>query len=119
MTFNSINWSLILENISRLCRIVYMYAYNCYSPHAGLFIVGGKELKPKEGTTQGDPMLMALYGIGLIPLLSKIKSDDISEHVKHVVFADIPLVRQDSDSECSQHISRGKTGHRHKRSVGH
>ena len=86
--FNSINRSSMLENISRLCPIVYTYAYNCYSPHARLFIVGGKELKSKEGTTQGDPVSMGLYGIGLIPLLSKIKSDDLSEHVKNVAYAD-------------------------------
>ena len=72
--FNSINRASMLENISRLCPIAYVYAYNCYAPHARLFVVGGKELKSKEGTTQGDPVSMGFYGLGLIPLLSKIKS---------------------------------------------
>ena len=78
----------MLENISRLCPIAYVYAYNCYTPHARLFIVGGRELRSKEGTTQGDPVSMALYGLGLIPLLSKIKRDDLSKNVQHVAYAD-------------------------------
>ena len=86
--FNSINRCTMLENISRLCPIAYVYAYNCYTPHARLFVVGGKELKSKEGTTQGDPVSMGLYGIGLIPLLSKIKSDDVNQQCKHVAYAD-------------------------------
>ena len=80
--FNSINRCTMLENISRLCPIAYVYAYNCYTPHARLFIVGGRELRSKEGTTQGDPVSMALYGLGLIPLLSKIKRDDLSKNVQ-------------------------------------
>ena len=43
--FNSINRASMLENISRLCPIAYVYAYNCYAPHARLFVFGGKELK--------------------------------------------------------------------------
>ena len=56
--FNSINGA---ANISRLCPIAYVYAYNCYAPHACLFVVGGKELKSKEATTQGDPVSMGFY----------------------------------------------------------
>ena len=41
--------------------LVFIYAYNCYSVHARLFVLGGAELKSKEGTTQGDPPAMALY----------------------------------------------------------
>ena len=59
--FNSINRCAMLENILRLCPIAYIYAYNCYAPHDRLFVVGGKELKSKEGTTQGDPVSMAFY----------------------------------------------------------
>ena len=86
--FNSINRCTMLENISRLCPIAYVYAYNCYTLHARLFIVGGRELRSKEGTMQGDPVSMALYGLGLIPLLSKIKRDDLSKNIQHVAYAD-------------------------------
>ena len=59
----------MLENVSRICPIAYIYAYNCYSVHARLFVLGGAELKSKEGTTQGDPTSMALYAIGSLPVL--------------------------------------------------
>ena len=85
--FNSINRGAMLENIWRLCPIAYIYAYNCYAPHARLFVVGGRELRSKEGTTQGDPVSMGFYGLGLIPLLSKIKDDDVSQQSKHVAYA--------------------------------
>ena len=64
--FNSINREAMLENVSRICPIAYIYAYNCYSVHARLFVPGGAELKSKEGTTQGDPTSMA---IGSLPFL--------------------------------------------------
>ena len=78
----------MLENILRLCPIAYVYASNCYAPHARLFVVGGRELKSKERTTQVDPVSMRFYGLGLIPLPSKIKDDDVSQQSKHVAYAD-------------------------------
>ena len=33
------------------------------------FIFGGTELKSEEGTTQGDPIAMAVYALATIPLL--------------------------------------------------
>ena len=43
--FNSINRDAMLKNIARICPIAYVYAYNCYSIHARLFVLGGAELK--------------------------------------------------------------------------
>ena len=67
--FNSINRLAMLRNIERICPIAYTYAYNCYSVNARLFVVGGKEIRSMEGTTQGDPPSMAFYAIGLMPLI--------------------------------------------------
>ena len=67
--FNSINRKVMLRNIERICPIAFTYAYNCYSPHARLFVIGGKEIRSMEGTTQGDPPSMAFYAIGLLPLI--------------------------------------------------
>ena len=39
-----------------------------------------------EGTTQGCPMAMPAYGIGILPLLLLIKEDD--PILKHVAYAD-------------------------------
>ena len=65
--FNSINRNAILHNIKIIYPIMACYVINCYRVHARLFIIGGKELKSREGTTQGDPLGMAVYAIGLIP----------------------------------------------------
>ena len=35
--------------------------YNCYNDQARLFIIGGKEISSREGTTQGDPTVMGTY----------------------------------------------------------
>ena len=34
-----------------------------------LFVIGGYELKSSEGTTQGNPIAMAVYAMAVIPLL--------------------------------------------------
>ena len=84
--FNLMSRATMLENIRRTCPVVYPYAYNCYSIHVRLFVVGGVELKSKEGTTQGDPTSMALYALGLMPLLWKLNSSE--ETADQVGYAD-------------------------------
>jgi len=84
--FNSINRSVMLENIRRLCPIAYNYAYNCYAAQARLFVVGGKEIRSREGTTQGDPPSMALYALGLMPLLWGLSDPERGD--KQVAYAD-------------------------------
>ena len=37
-----------------------------------MFIVGGGEITSSEGTTQGDPMGMAVYALALLPLVSML-----------------------------------------------
>ena len=76
---NSINRSATLQRIKSLSPIVYTYAFNCYAPHARLFVIGVQELKLKEGTTQGDTHAMAFYAIGLLPLLTKTSQQHSSE----------------------------------------
>ena len=70
--FNSLRRVAMLAIIKRLCPVAHVYAYNCYSIHARLFVVGGKQLYSQEGTTQGDPTAMAVYGIGTVPLLKHL-----------------------------------------------
>ena len=49
-----------------------------------LFIVGGTEITSKEGTTQGDPVSMAIYGIGFTPLINMLINVLPNEHSVNV-----------------------------------
>ena len=70
--FNSLNRMTALHNILVTCPIIAPYAINTYRNPARLFVVEGDELLSAEGTTQGDPLSMAFYGISLVPLMSKL-----------------------------------------------
>ena len=76
----------MLENIRNICAIVYTYSFNCYATQARLFVVGGEELRSKEGTTQGDPPSMAFYAFGTLPLLWCLSN--IETPIKQVAYAD-------------------------------
>ena len=84
--FNSINRNVLLHNIRIICPEIATYIINCYITPARLFIDGGKELSSNEGTTQGDPVAMGMYGLGLLPLLSTVieKTDSMTQ----IAFAD-------------------------------
>ena len=83
--FNSINRKALLHNIEYLCPAIATFFYNCYAISARLFIIGGKELRLRGGTTQGDPTAMVADALGLTPLLDHLQSAKRS--VKHVAFA--------------------------------
>ena len=67
-------------------QIAYVYAYNCYSIHARLFVLGGAELKSKEGATQGDPTSIG----SLCPRLTSthLVSAQTESEVSQVAYAD-------------------------------
>ena len=44
--------------------------YNTYHSECDLF-VGGSIIKSAEGTTQGDPLAMAMYAVATIPLIKQ------------------------------------------------
>ncbi|XP_057302766.1 uncharacterized protein LOC130636933 [Hydractinia symbiolongicarpus] len=88
--FNSINRKVMLHNISKLCPMIATFINNCYAVPARLFVIGGKEILSREGTTQGDPTSMAAYAIGIIPLLKALFNNTRSnDHtLKEVAYAD-------------------------------
>ena len=86
--FNSINRNLLLRNAKIICPQMATYIFNSYCAPARLFIVGGREIASSEGTTQGDPIAMHAYGIGLTPLLDVLSRGEADEAWKQVAFAD-------------------------------
>jgi len=72
--FNSLNREVCLQNVQHLCPAFATVAINTYRQPAQLF-VGGETILSCEGTTQGDPLAMPLYAIGILPLLQSVTTE--------------------------------------------
>ena len=79
--FNSLNRQATLLNSISVCPSLAPILINTYRIESWLF-VDGQCLLSKEGTTQGDPLAMAMYAIGTKPLM-----DELSGIAKHVWYA--------------------------------
>ena len=77
------NNSTALRNILHLCPPLAKILVNTYRDDVQLFI-DGDTLLSQEGTTQGDPLAMAMYAIAITPLIRSLEDDEI----KQVWFAD-------------------------------
>ena len=69
--FNSLNRQVTLLNSEAICPSLSRVLVNTYRSRSWLF-VDGQCLLSKEGTTQGDPLAMAMYAIGTKPLINKL-----------------------------------------------
>ena len=76
--FNSLNREVALRNIQHLCPSLSVVLINNYREDIDLF-VDGATLLSTEGTTQGDPLAMAMYGIGILPLIKKLQTCDVTQ----------------------------------------
>ena len=81
--FNSINRETAIRNIQHLCPPIAKILINTYREDIQLFIDGATILS-QEGTTQGDPLAMAMYAIAITPLIRSLED----EKIKQVWFAD-------------------------------
>ena len=88
--FNSVNRNVFLHNIKVVCPQIATFVTNCYQRPSRLFVLGGIEIRSKEGTTQGDPIAMAIYAIALIPLIYKLIAalKDENTSIKNAAYAD-------------------------------
>ena len=59
--FNCVNRQAALHNISIFCPAFSTILKNTYAQPVRLFVVGEGEIPSCEGTTQGDPLAMAMY----------------------------------------------------------
>ena len=69
--FNSLNRQVALHNIRRLCPPIATILVNSYRATTELFVNCGVILS-QEGTTQGDPLGIAMYGLATIPLIRRL-----------------------------------------------
>ena len=72
--FNSLNRQVALQNIRRLCSPLATILINTYRAPTEFF-VDGDVLLSQEGTTQGDPLAMPMYGLATIPLIKKLEGN--------------------------------------------
>ena len=73
--FNSLNRQAALLNIYCLCPSFSTVLINTYRFDVNLYI-GGETLLSEEGTTQGDPLVMPMYTLGIVPLINALSDDD-------------------------------------------
>lgn len=89
--FNSINRKLMLHHIKIKCPPLSKYVENTYGEPCDMHIhsankTSGTVIKSLEGTTQGDPVAMAMYALGMSALQVLIEHG--KTNVKQVAYAD-------------------------------
>lgn len=84
--FNTINRHAALHNIKSICQPLYQILLNTYRAPIRCIICGDGEITSSEGTTQGDPLAMAMYALAVKPLINKLQMDAPS--IKQVWYAD-------------------------------
>ena len=84
--FNQMNRSAVLHNIEISCKEMALYVINTYRIPSRLFICGGGEILPQEGTTQGDPPAMPWYSVNTSIMIQSLRAQ--CPMVKQVWLAD-------------------------------
>ena len=72
--FNSLNREAALRNIHIHCPVLAPMLTNMYWTHS-MLLIDGNHILSQEGTTQGDPLAMAMYAIGTLPLIHKLQGE--------------------------------------------
>ena len=84
--FNSINRQAALHNINVICPPLAQVLINTYRSPIWLSVTGNGEISSTEGTTQDDPLAMAIYALAISPLINKLK--ELCPDVKQAWYAD-------------------------------
>ena len=72
--FNSLNRLAALHNISVTCPPLAQILINTYRVPIRMIIPGSGEIASTEGTTQGDPLAMAMYSLAITPFIHQLSS---------------------------------------------
>lgn len=82
--FNELNREVMLWVIRHEWPQGARFVFNCYRHWAILLVRGtdgtGFFLYSQEGATQGDPLAMVAYGVGILPLIRTLKSNHPTLH---------------------------------------
>ena len=101
--FNRLNRKAALHNIRELCPPFARFLNNTYQNHARMIIndqVNTDSILSEEGSTQGDVAAMAMYAIGIRPLIDMLHQNTDNLKCQQVWYAD--------DSSCAGHLSEIK-----------
>lgn len=83
--FNVLNRELALRNVLHLCPSLGSVLINVYRNPVSLFI-DNEVLYSQEGTTQGDPLAMAMFAVATVPLINILRS--VTSSLKQIWYAD-------------------------------
>ena len=73
--FNSLNRIAMLLNVRNLWPRCARFVFNTYRGWSVLVLRGQQKfLFSKEGVTQGDPLSMFVYAVGILPLIQSVQS---------------------------------------------
>ena len=84
--FNSLNRELALKNVEVLYPALHHALANSYNYPSNLY-VNNTVLASTEGTTQSDPLAMAMYGIGIIPLIELLQKPNVTQNGTQMIEA--------------------------------
>ena len=86
--FNRLNRKEALKNIQISCPPMFKYLHNTYQESTKMYLSDGSFIWSKEGTTQGDNAAMAMYGLGVKPLIDELSTVCSPNEMCQVWYAD-------------------------------
>ena len=81
--FICLNRQVSLHNMQSVCPPLTNILINTYRKDIPLYI-DGRHILSSEGTTQGDPLVMAMYSVSVTPLIASLQDPSVAQ----VWFAD-------------------------------